>query len=346
MGGKCLKSTITERKTTEQFYDIQSRLIPKLKEIFETDIHVLKFYRSKAEHGDMDILLKIDDNFYNKKINISENIEKHFSPNEIVINDGTTTFDFERFQIDLSPVDHNIWESTKFWMDYDPTSNLLGKIFRSIIFDSWWLPGKTICGHLKYKPDGLYAIIYNKSLSNKLGEILITNDTNKMFTFIGLDINRKYNGFDTLEDIYDWIISCKYFKPQIFFLENLNQDDRKRNKKRPTFCNFLKFIENFQFDKEKLTNEVSLDLINSSFPESHLLEQIEALKKQDEKTQNIKLKFNGKLVMEWTGLKDKELGNIIKKYRQLKGEQFFIETEKDLIKLDFHEFFNNQNNNN
>lgn len=97
MGGKCLKSTITERKTTEQFYDIQSRLIPKLKEIFETDIHVLKFYRSKAEHGDMDILLKIDDNFYNKKINISENIEKHFSPNEIVINDGTTTFDFERF---------------------------------------------------------------------------------------------------------------------------------------------------------------------------------------------------------------------------------------------------------
>jgi len=128
MGGKCLKTTFTERKTTSQFYDIAGRLIPKLEKIFETEFYILKFYHNKPDHGDMDILLKVDNKFFNKKLNIRNKIEKHISPNEIVVNDGTTTFDFEQFQIDLIPVAESAWESTKFWMDYDPSSNLCGKI--------------------------------------------------------------------------------------------------------------------------------------------------------------------------------------------------------------------------
>ena len=135
MGGKALKNTFTERKTTEQFYDIQTRLISKLKEIFGTELYVLKFYHTKPDHGDMDVLLKVDNQFYNRGLNIRKEIEKHLSPNEIVVNDGTTTFDFEQFQIDLIPVAESVWESTKFWMDYDPSSNLLGKLFRSIKFE-------------------------------------------------------------------------------------------------------------------------------------------------------------------------------------------------------------------
>jgi len=197
-------------------------------------------------------------------------------------------------------------------------------------------------GYLKYRPDGLYAIIFNKSLSNKLGEILITKDINKMFLFLGLDINRKYNGFETLEEIYDWIISCKYFKPQIFFLENLNQDDRKRNKKRPTFNKFLEYIKDFQFDNEKLTNDVSLDLIDSSFPEVHFLEQIETLKKKDEEKQIIRNKFNGELVMEWTDLKGKELGDVITKFKsQFTNE--IKECSPEEVKNIFLKWFNENN---
>jgi hypothetical protein len=135
LGGKALKETKTERKTTEQFYDIQSRLLPRLKEILNSELYVLKFYHSKPDHGDMDILMKIDSNFTKSGLVVRQEILEHMKPNQIVVNDGTTTFDFEEFQIDLIPVQENVWESTKFWMDYDPSSNLLGKLFRSIKFE-------------------------------------------------------------------------------------------------------------------------------------------------------------------------------------------------------------------
>lgn len=136
MGGKALKQTFTERKTTPVFLDITNRLLPKLEEIFDTELYVLKFYRTKPDHGDMDILMKVNKDFHKKyPRGIREVIQSTLNPNQIVVNDGTTTFDFEQFQIDLIPVKEEIWESTKFWMDYDPSSNLLGKLFRSIKFE-------------------------------------------------------------------------------------------------------------------------------------------------------------------------------------------------------------------
>lgn len=135
LGGKALKETYTERKTTPVFLDIANRLLPKLEKIFGTELYVLKFYKTKPDHGDMDVLMKVDQNFYKRFPNIRETVQKELNPNQIVVNDGTCTFDFEQFQIDLIPVQSEIWESTKFWMDYDPSSNLLGKLFRSIKFE-------------------------------------------------------------------------------------------------------------------------------------------------------------------------------------------------------------------
>ncbi len=61
-GGKALKETKTERKTTEQFYDIQSRLLPKLG-FLGTELYILKFYHTKPDHGDLDVLVKIPKGF-------------------------------------------------------------------------------------------------------------------------------------------------------------------------------------------------------------------------------------------------------------------------------------------
>lgn len=201
-----------------------------------------------------------------------------------------------------------------------------------------------IKGYLKYRPDGLYAIIFNKSQSRKLGEILLTKDFNKMFDFLGLKAEQKYKGFDSLKEIYDWIISCKYFKPQIFFLENLNQSDRKRNKKRPTFTEFLNYIKDIrnENDKDDFVNNVSPNLIDSSFPEVHFLEQIEILKKKDEEKQIIRNKFNGELVMEWTNLKGKELGDVITKFKSQYANEI-KECSSEEIKNIFLKWFNEKN---
>lgn len=330
MGGKCLKETFTERKTTEQFRDIESRLIPILEEIFDTELYVLQFYRSKPDHGDMDVLLKVDNKFYNKKIVISDEIEKYLHPNQIVVNDGTTTFDFDEFQIDLIPVAESVWDSTKFWMDFDPVSNLVGKLCHKF--------------GLKYSPSGTFYPFRGCS-GRVIKDIIITKDFRKMMEFLGLDPERKYQGFDTLEEIYDWVISSKYFNPELFLLENLVQDDRKRNKKRPTFSKFLDYIkdmtyvsEGFNFEKNKTKY---LDLIDQSFPEVHFLDQITELKKKDEENQKVKEKFNGRFVMEWTGLKNKELGNTMIEFKKVKDDSWFKESSADEIKEFFISWYNN-----
>ena len=205
MGGHALKHIITERKTTEQFYDIASRLLPKLESILGTELYILKFYRAKKDHGDMDILYKVDENFLSKKMNVRTEIEKHLLPKDIIVNDGTVSFEFENFQIDLSPVNEDVWESTKFWMDYDPVSNLTGKLFHKF--------------GLKMGPDSLrYA--YRGDSGQVMEDIVITKDFRKMMEFLGLDPERKYKGFDTLEEIYDWIISSKYYNTELFLLDN------------------------------------------------------------------------------------------------------------------------------
>ena len=52
------------------------------------------------------------------------------------------------------------------------------------------------------------------------------------------------------------------------------------------------------------------------------------MKKKDEENQKIRAKFNGELVMEWSGLKGKELGNVITEYRKEKNEQFTSNLER------------------
>lgn len=332
MGGKALKNTITERKTTEQFHDISSRLLPKLKEIFGTELYVLKFYHTKPDHGDMDVLIKVDSDFYKKFYNIRNVVEKELNPNEIVINDGTCTFDFEQFQIDLIPVNDNVWESTKFWMDYDPSSNLLGKICHKF--------------GLKFSPFGTFYP-YRGAGGRVMEDITITTDFRKMMEFLGLDPERKYRGFDTLEEIYDWIISSKYYNTEFFLLDNLTQSDRKRNKKRPTFNKFLEYVkdipyqsEGYHFEKNKTKY---LDLIDESFPEVHFMERIVELRKRDEELEELKSKFNGELVREWTGLDGKELGDVIIKFKSTHPEEWMKEHSHDDIKNEFLNWYNGKN---
>lgn len=327
-GGHALKNTFTGRKTTAEFFDIERRLLPVLHELFDTELYVLKFYHTKMDHGDMDILLKVDNSFYNKRINIRNAIKERLNPNEIIVNDGTVTFDFEEFQIDLSPIAESVWETTKFWMDYDPSSNLLGKQFHKF--------------GLKYGPDSL-RYPYRGGSGRVIKDIIITKNIDEIYNFLGLSTERKYKGFDTLEEIYDWVISNKYFNPELFLLNNLTHSDRVRNRKRPTFNKFLEYIKDLSYKSEDYNFEKNktryLDLIDSSFPNANFLKQIKELELKDKSIQTISAKFNGKLVMNWTGLKGKELGDILLEYKKIKGNIYFEDSEKEIIEKDFLEWY-------
>ena len=330
MGGNALNSVITERKTTEQFNRIASEIIPIFEKGLGTEIHIVTSYHTKDTHGDMDIMVKITHELHNKGINLRTFIEDKFKPGQIFTNGSIISFDYDKFQIDIIPIKESIWDVSLGFFDYDPTGNLMGKSAHKF--------------GLKYGWNGLIYPFrnFNGRLSH---DILLSTDNKRIFEFLGYDYERFQEGFDDLEEIFEYIISGKYFDHSIFLMENLNHIDRKRNKKRKSYQEFLQYIENkgikdtYEFNKDKSTY---LDLIDQSFPEVGLMGKIVELARKDDENQELNQKFNGRLIMNlYPDLKGKDLGNMITNFQKSFDDYryFALNHSSDEIMESFSNFY-------
>lgn len=299
MGGKALKNTFTERKTTEEYNRLQSLIVPILQKELDTDIHIVKSYFTKSDHGDMDVMIKIDHKLYNRGINFVNFIKETFNPNEIYNNGGVISFDYQSFQIDFIFVKEKNWDVAIGFFDFDPSGNLMGKVAHKF--------------GLRYGFEGLKYPFrnFNGRLST---DITLTRDNRKIFEFLGYDYDKFNQGFETLQDIFDYVVESKYFDSTIFQMDSLNQVDRKRNRKRKTYQQFLEFINSNNITKTIEWKQKSdyFDEIDKYFPEANLREKIERLTLKDIQDKELNSKFNGKLIMiEFPNLKGKELGDKI-----------------------------------
>ena len=172
--------------------------------------------------------------------------------------------------------------------------------------------------HLKWGFDGL-RYVYRID-GKKLGEITVSKDYRKSLKFVDLCPDRYDKGFNNLEEIFEYVISSKYFNPWMFDLEKLNKINRDRDKKRKTYSSFLKYLEPY---KENKTIEdfhyfypdkkVYLGHIDFNFP--GFLRQYRELEKREERLIKIRAKFNGNILIDEFGIKGKELGNLISNFK-------------------------------
>jgi hypothetical protein len=215
MGGKALKilGIETERKSTSEHLRIESTLIPIISELFKTEVKGVKFYRNKESHGDLDLLILNNGN-------LGDIYEKLKSFGPIHKNGNVYSFEYDKYQIDLILQTDENWVFCDSFFNYDPCGNLIGKISHKF--------------GLKF---GFSGLVYPfRAFSGRLTQnIIISKDTEKIFKFLGLDYDKYTEGFNTVEEIFDWIVSSKYFCGENFLMENLNHIDRKRNKKRKTY---------------------------------------------------------------------------------------------------------------
>jgi hypothetical protein len=316
MGGKALNKygVFTERKNTDEFLRLGESVQETLQHYFlrehrvQLETHVVSCYRTKADHGDLDLLVKItpDMNIDYRKV-----IDLMFLPKAINANGGVYSFDFYGFQIDFIPIPESKWESAKIYYSYDPLGNIMGKTYHKF--------------NLSYGWEGLFYKYRNAHGTNS-SNILLTNDARRIFDFGGYDYDRYLNGFDTLEEIFKFCIDSKYFDAEMFKMENLKSIDKKRNRKRGSYHLFLNYIKDndittrYEFKEDK--DWYLLD-IDSAFPEAELLYKLHDLVVKEEFEAALTLKFNGELVMEWLpDLKGKELGQAIGKFKAELGEDY------------------------
>lgn len=307
MGGTALKHLGFEgrRICREEYFEI----VLELKELAKGKIDNFKdilHYKNKLDHGDIDFV-GYAENFDEKKL------KEIFPCKYVSKNSCVYSFDYKNVQIDLAFLD-DVEKLNYYYLFscFSPLGNVLGRIIKQ--------------KGLKWGIDGLSYPIKLSDVE-QLGEVSITYGTpfctfEKMLDFLSLKHNfgncfqnfKDY--FENQQDIFEWVCSSKMFNKDIFAFENLNHVNRKRDRLRKDYHQWMEFIKdkqnNFVRDEDKT---VYIEEIYKHFGTNVHKEAEQMISKHVYK-KFLKGKFNGKMVRDWTGLEGEALGKVIKAYKE------------------------------
>lgn len=330
MGGNAIKSSI--RLTADNYAKVVSDVKKALNGI---PFEVIPAYFQKPDFGDMDLLFPAEATY-------TPVILKLLRATEVVKNGTVTSIgfptDYGVFQIDLIHVPLQFYEFALNYFSWNDCGNLIGRCAHRLGFKF---------GHLGLR----YVLREPNNSSHVLQELLITNSYKDALKFCGYNyedyLKGVNGGFQTLEDIFKFVMSSPHFNKEIYLLDNRNAISRVRDSKRKTYMSFLKYLENLttptvEVDKAVL-REQHLALALETFKEFEY-SYTKALKDQQDK--NIfKEKFNGSIVREITGLHSEYLGSFIVAYKKtFESEQdfntFIIESPQEVINSSIEEYYN------
>lgn len=305
MGGSALKNCVTRRYDKEEYFTLEKEVVGKLKEIFYLSrIEPVKAYSSKESFGDMDVIVEAA--IYPESppgYGITAKWYDTFSPKEFVMNGGVLSFEYKEFQIDLIFTKPEEFESSAYYFAYNDLGNLLGRVSHSMGFQ---------LGHrgLLYK--------WRTKDGHIFEEIVLLRDWKDILPVLGYSYERYAQGFDTLEDIFKFVVSSPFFNKDIYLLHNRNNKSRVRDRKRKTYMEFLKFCETYEETPEQDDNKHRCTLKKSQWLPylfgniPGFKEKYQSVQKEYELEEEYKLRYNGDVVKKVTGLEGVELGNFIK----------------------------------
>ena len=287
MGGNALKHTQTRRYALQEYTELYNALSVRLNSMLGPHKQALiPAYREKTSFGDMDIVydgprLSVDD------------VEREFSPNEIVKNGDVISFNYDQLQIDL--INTKTFDYSLCYFSYNDLGNLIGKLARR--------------AGLKHGHNGLFLPL--RLAEHYQVDIPVTTDYSAALEFLDLSPERFRQGFDTLQDIFDYVAGSRYFNPDAYKLENLNNIARVRDRKRSTYREFLKYCETAKPGSHaaKVDTVLYLPQIFDAFPDVRPRFMAEVAEMQVYCA--AKDKFNGDVVTKLTGLTGKRLGEFI-----------------------------------
>ena len=315
MGGLALKNTPTRRYERAEFEVISKELMDILKQDFKR-VAMPLFYKNKKSFGDADIIVSMEG--FNR--NVRDYITETFKPNEIFHNGNCYSFDYKELQVDVITLAPEHFDSNEMYLSYNDLGNFIGRIAQGF--------------GLKYGQEGLWYEHYFKGMN--IARIPISKDYRDIYKFLGLSYERWEQGFDELEDIFEFIATCRFFNWEMFQLHKLNKINRERNVKRKSYMSFLEWMDKnvaddnhkYEFDK---TQEEYNKMIAEAFPYANLDMEIRKAEYEYCKKLYINTKFNGGDVMRKYGLQGKELGDALSGFKKVIDSIFGNETYEDYI---------------
>ena len=216
-------------------------------------------------------------------------------------NGNVLSFLYKSFQIDLIFVDDLYFNYAWHYFNWNDVGNIIGRLAKQYGLKHGW--------------QGLYYVQRNGD--HVVKEHLLSTEYLDILKCMHLDKYTFFKGFETYEQMFDWIVSSPRFMPDIFKFENLNHTNRVRDRKRKTYNMFLSYLEEIdvgQFEGNfKLTEEEKRECVCRWFP--FIRKEIEEIDKYIERVNITKAKFNGALVSKLTNTVGKDLGNFIQLFK-------------------------------
>lgn len=305
MGGNLLKrfNLPQSRIPNSEYNEIAKEIIAIFKNSAYTPVicQAPPSLRKKESHGDIDFVFGINGptkwlfrqgNSW-LSLPIDEFIEKTFGYKPIC-NDSTYSFPYKGYQMDIKVLQAKDLRSYVHYNSWGDTSNLMGRVFHKM--------------GLSYGHSGLTFYIRKSMFDNDLlwsnddhiiRQVVLSQDMREICDIGGFDYKKWAEGFDTEEDVFQFIASSKFFRKDIFLLENLNHINRVRNKKRSFYCNFLNWCETVNpLDNTNsfLDKRVYSVILQDRFP--HLRAEIGDAFFNYKLDGLIKNRINGKILME------------------------------------------------
>ena len=326
MGGLALKNTFTRRYQRDEYDALEQEVFAILSKSF-VKFDTPRFFQSKESFGDMDLIVSME----NFKGNVRTYIEDTFNPNEIFHNGNSYSFDYKELQIDFICVSGEDYSSNYHYFAFNDLGNFIGRIAQSVGF--------------KYGQEGLWLNqFYN---DQKIAKVMVSKDYPKIFEFLGLDYSKWVEGFDSLEEIFEYVINSPYFDSEMFEMKNLNKINSDRNLKRKSYMSFLAYIAenapNVVYEPHK---KEFFKKAKEMFPEANLEETIRLNEYEVSKKLLIKSKFNGGMIIEKYGLEGAEIGMALVGFKVFIEEDepdydtFIIESSTETIMGYFESYYN------
>lgn len=299
MGGLALKNTYTRRYEVAEFHELVRELKDALSPQFG-DAVVPQYFRSKESFGDCDILVDSS----RRPVDMRVYIHEVFAPNELVHNGDVWSFDLKECQVDLILTKPENMVSAYNYFSWNDLGNLMGRLAHKF--------------NVKYGFDGLRYVYRGNGRIR--GEITLTKDVSDVCKFLGLDHSVFAGGFNSLEEVFNFVRSSAYFSPWLYDMDTLNRINRERNVKRKTYMTFLEWVapmkdagkdSYYRFHPNK---DVYLGYIEAHFPgfmaKYMAMDDAEALHEQARE------KFNGEIVMATYGLSGPVLGRALQRFKE------------------------------
>ena len=223
MGGKLLATWgLPERRLDNVNYEkIKTDLLHTLATDVEFNepvkLHamVAPAIRDKVDHGDLDIIVGVFDgvDMKWKGKDFLSYIEEltTYKPHK---NSNVISFHIQGFQVDVTFVPYEEFAMSVIYTSWGDLGNLMGRIYHKM--------------GLHYGHSGLQFWIRQGMFDNNIAwsdsdhiyeKVVLSRNAKEIFTIGGFDYDRWLQGFDSEQDVFDFITSSKYFDPALFYVD-------------------------------------------------------------------------------------------------------------------------------